>query len=191
MDISIRRGLTSKRVAVFITNANTGEGLSGLAYNSSGLNCYYWREDQLNVGATQVNLATATRGTWSTGGFVEKDAANMPGWYEFGIPNAALASGAAWVKIRLQGATNMVPVDINIELDGVKNVALPELAVGVPSSTPDYDTALMLLYMLLGRSEVVATDTVWQLKNDAGTVIIQRNLTKTSSDFTRGEMISG
>ena len=39
----------------------------------------------------------------------------MPGWYEVGLPNAAIASSAS-VVIHFQGAANMAPVPIEIEL---------------------------------------------------------------------------
>jgi hypothetical protein len=42
----------------------------------------------------------------------------MPGWYEFGVPNAALDGGNE-VAIQLRGATNMAVVNIYIELDTV------------------------------------------------------------------------
>jgi hypothetical protein len=57
-----------------------------------------------------------TLGTWASGGFVAIDGTNMPGWYQLGIPNAALASGAETVEIHLKGASNMVPVPIKIQL---------------------------------------------------------------------------
>jgi len=188
MDISIRRGTTSKRIAIKIINATTGEGLTGL--NSTNLECYYWRESQGNVDATSINLATTNRGTYVSGGFVQKDAISMKGWYEFGIPNAVLASGATWAKIMFFGATNMVPVDINIELDAVKNVAIPERTQALPSITPDYDEAIMLSYMKL-RNEGVSTDTEERIKNDAGTVIVKATKTKTSTQFTKGKLQAG
>jgi hypothetical protein len=42
----------------------------------------------------------------------------MPGWYEIGIPNAALDGGNE-VAIQLRGAANMAPVNIWIELDAI------------------------------------------------------------------------
>jgi hypothetical protein len=42
----------------------------------------------------------------------------MPGWYELGIPNAALDGGNE-VAIQLRGAANMAPVNVYIELDTV------------------------------------------------------------------------
>jgi hypothetical protein len=118
-DHSIYVGQTSKRIPVFIQDsaAGDGSGLTGLAFGTSGLSAYYWREDEGNAGATAITLATMTRGTWATGGFIEKDSTNMPGWYEFGIPDAALAAGASWVRIMFKGATiGVVPRIVLIEL---------------------------------------------------------------------------
>ena len=114
----IKKGTTSKRMAIFIADSSstTGAGLTGLAYNSGSLTWYYWREDTGNSGGVSVTLATATRGTFTSGGFKEIDATNLPGWYEIGIPDAVLASGAYWAIMELKGATNMAPVLIEIQL---------------------------------------------------------------------------
>ncbi len=121
MKLLIKAGTTSKRIGIFVQDSSQtdGRGLSGLVFNSAGLTWYYWREDQGNVGGSSVTLATATRGTFASGGFIEKDATNMPGFYEIGIPNAALATGADWVVMVLRGATNMAPVTIEIQLNVV------------------------------------------------------------------------
>lgn len=120
MAISLVRGTTSKRRRIFIqdTTVTTGAGLTGLVYNSSGLTWYYIREDQ--GASVQVTMITMTLGTWASGGFVEVDATHMPGLYEIGIPNAAISGGAS-VQLHLQGATNMVPVILDIELTGWDN----------------------------------------------------------------------
>lgn len=117
-DFEITAGATSRRIPVWLADSSstTGAGLTGLVFNSAGLTCYYWRENEGNVGATAVTLATATRGTFASGGFVEKDATNMPGAYEFGIPDAALATGAKWVKIMFKGATNLAQRVITVKL---------------------------------------------------------------------------
>lgn len=112
----INLGATSKRMVVFIQNSSltTGAGLTGLTNASSGLTWYYFRED--SSVATQVTLAAETLGTWTSGGFKEVDATNLPGFYELGIPNAVLASGAKWAVMGLKGAANMVPVNVEIQL---------------------------------------------------------------------------
>lgn len=119
MKRKIKAGTTGHIARVFIqnTSSTTGAGLTGLAFNSAGLTAYYSRVGAAT--ATAITLVTATAGTFASGGFVELDATNMPGIYELHIPNAALASGANGVHLMLKGATNMVPVPIEIELDAV------------------------------------------------------------------------
>lgn len=121
--ISIVKGTTSYLARIFIrdSSSTTGGGLTGLTSASSGLVCYRARDDDGNAAGTAISLSAGTRGTWSSGGFVEKDSTNMPGWYELGIPNAALASGSNTVAIHLKGAANMAPCPIEIELTATNN----------------------------------------------------------------------
>jgi hypothetical protein len=117
---AVLAGATDYRIPLFVqdSTSSTGGGLTGLTHSTSGLSCAYWRSSDGNAGMTTVTLATATLGTWTSGGFVVKDATNGPGLYEFGVPNAAIASGAEWVVLYFFGATNMVPVRIELQLTG-------------------------------------------------------------------------
>jgi len=112
------RGSTSQRRFIFIadTSSTTGAGLANLVHNSSGLVAYYIAGDLSNE--VQITLVSGTLGTYVSGGFVAVDNANMPGWYEVGIPDAAL-DGGNQVAIQYRGATNMAPVNIYIDLDAV------------------------------------------------------------------------
>lgn len=146
MKLQLVKGTTSQTLLIFVQNSSvtTGAGLTGLAFNSSGLTAYYYREGQ-GTGATQITLVTATLGTYTSSGFVEVDATDMPGWYEVGIPDAVLASGADFVGIQYKGATNMAPVNIEIQLtdlnvnDGVRAglTALPNAAAGTATGLPN------------------------------------------------------
>lgn len=120
MKLQIKKGTTSKLLDIFImdSSSTTGAGLTGLVYNSAGLTAYYYREGAAS--ATAITLATMTLGTWATGGFVVIDGTNMPGCYQIGIPDAALATGANSVVVMLKGATNMAP--LTLEIDLVDNV---------------------------------------------------------------------
>lgn len=122
MWLTLKKGTTSKiiQIPIYDSSSTTGGMLTGLTYNSSGLTAYYNREGAAGA-ATSITLATATKGTWASGGFVAVDGTNMPGWYELDIPDAALATGANSVSIHVKGATNMVPVTILIQL--VDNVS--------------------------------------------------------------------
>ncbi len=126
MDYTLPVGSTSVRIPVFIQNsaAGDGSGLTGLTNATSGLSCYYWRGDAGNTGGTLVSLASATLGTFTSSGFVEKDATNMPGEYEFGIPNAALAAGATFVIIMFLGNT----IGVVNRLITIQLVPLPAFA---------------------------------------------------------------
>lgn len=117
----IVKGSTSQSMPIFIQDDSvvTGAGLTGLVYNSAGLTWYYHRHGAGSPVA--VTLATMTVGTFASGGFKEISSTNMPGFYEIGIPDAALADGAGHVSMLLKGAANMVPVPIEIELIGDNN----------------------------------------------------------------------
>lgn len=121
--VSIKAGTTSYLARIFIQDSSsaTGAGLSGLTNASSGLICYAARDDDGNAGGTVISLSAGTRGTWSSGGFVEKDSTHMKGVYEFGIPNATIAAGSKSVLIYFSGATNMAPLPLEIELTAVDN----------------------------------------------------------------------
>ena len=117
MLITVPAGTTSKIIEfpVYDSSSTTGALLTGLTYNSGSLTAYY---DRVGVAgaATAMSLATMTKGTWATLGFVAVDGTNMPGVYQLGVPDAALAAGATQVTIHLKGAANMVPVVIVIQL---------------------------------------------------------------------------
>src|SRR6478752_8432134 len=107
--LTFQAGTTSKTLNLFIqdSTSTTGVGKTGLAYNTASLTAYYVRP---RAAAASITLATQTvTGAWSSGGFVEIDATNMPGWYRLDIPNAVLAAGVDSVGVLLKGATGMVP----------------------------------------------------------------------------------
>jgi len=136
MKLKILAGSTGRIARVFIqdSTSTTGAGLTGLAYNTSGLSWYYSREG--DAGATAVPLATATVGTYTSGGFVAVDGTNMAGMYEIGIPAVSVASGAKSVHMMLKGATNMVPLPIEIELDAVNYQSANDFITGINALAP-------------------------------------------------------
>lgn len=130
-------GRTSNVVEVFVqdSTSTTGGGLTGLVYNAAGLTAYYKRNSA--SGSTAITLATITTlGTFNSGGLKEVDATNMPGLYEFHPPDAALASGADSVVFELKGATNMVPLLLEIELTAVNNQSAASFVTGVNGLAP-------------------------------------------------------
>lgn len=132
---ALKKGTTSKIYQIFIKDARTGNGLTGLTSGSSGLTWYYCRDDQGNAGCTSVTPGAATRGSFTSSGFIEKDATNAPGIYEIGLPNASIATGSGLVVHYLKGVANMVPVTVMLALtDNVVADAVTLLGTPVGAS---------------------------------------------------------
>ncbi len=141
-------GATSRMADVFIQDQSSvsGGGLTGLVYTSAGLTWSYHRDN--SNAATAVTLASATLGTFTSGGFIEINATTMPGWYQLGIPDAALASGAKYVTMHLIGATNMVALPMEIELTvtdnqtALNNLSQTDIRTAVGLASANLDTQL-------------------------------------------------
>ena len=146
MKLLIKKGSTSVRTFIFIQDSTvtTGAGKTGLLFNTASLTCYRARSDDGNAGGTAISLLTATLGTFAQGGFKEKDATNMPGVYEFGIPDTALATGSNYVVIYFLLAGTIAPCVLEIQLtdidvqDTVRAglTALPNVASGSAGAIP-------------------------------------------------------
>lgn len=116
MKRKLTAGLTSASLPIFVqdSTSTTGAGLA-ITFASSGLIFEYRRQGQSTW--TSVTPVTKTLGTYVSGGIVADG--SLTGAYEIDPPDAALATGARWVAIRLRGVANMFPVLIEIELDAV------------------------------------------------------------------------
>ena len=110
-------GSTSQSLNIFIQNSasTVGGGATGIVYNATGLTAYYHRD---RATSTTISLATLTHvtGNWLSGGFKEIDQTNMPGMYRLDLPDASLAVGVNEVSFHLQGAANMAPCVIGVNL---------------------------------------------------------------------------
>lgn len=178
--LSIVKGATSVLCRIFIqdSTSTTGAGKTGLVFNTSGLTAYRARDDDGNAGGTAMTLATATLGTWTSIGFKEKDATNMPGVYEFGIPNAAIVTGSRSVTFYFQGATGMAPCLMEIELTGVDNqdgvhggmTALPNAASNAAGGLPVSTAGALDLDEMNTDIEAIQTSTAGLTFTGAGKV---------------------
>lgn len=118
--ISRVAGTTSEILEIFIQNSasTTGAGITSLTSATSSLTAYYCRNDQTQ--AVVISLVAMTAGSFSSGGIVAIDNTNMPGWYQFCPPNGVFTSGRS-AGIHLQGAANMAPLPILVELTATNN----------------------------------------------------------------------
>jgi hypothetical protein len=170
--ISRVAGTTSQIVNVFAqdTTLQTGAGKTGLT--NASFACYYKR----NLGASSVAVTLDASsgvilGTYepviaSHGAIKEIDSANMPGLYEFQIPNNALASGADNVTLMLTG-TGIRVAPIDIELTGWNN---QDAVHGGMSALPNTACTTNASLLTSGNS----TD---QLSVSAGKVLLQATQT--------------
>lgn len=125
----------SKLIQILIQDSSQtdGRGLTGLVYNTASLTAYYYREGAPSTVA--ISLVDMTLGTWASGGFIEIDATNMPGLYQIGIPDAALADGAESVSITFRGAADMAARSVEIQLDHA-DVVWDEVLTGATHNVP-------------------------------------------------------
>lgn len=110
-------GSTSQSVNIYIQNTS-GAALTGLAFNTAGLICYYSFTGAIatSVSLPLVTLAAVTT-AWTSAGFKEIDATHMPGMYRFDIPNAAIAvNKVPQVTFTFSGASTMAPYVLDIQL---------------------------------------------------------------------------
>jgi hypothetical protein len=138
----VQLGNTSRSEYIFIQNSSstTGAGLTGLTYLSAGLTAAHVVERGTASSMAFALLASASA-AWTTGGFVEVDAALMPGVYRYDVPNVVFATGDKSV-VMLKGATNMAPVVLEYQIvgfnpdDGVRLglTAIPNVAQGTTGS---------------------------------------------------------
>ena len=111
----------SEYVFVQDSASTTGGGKTGIAFNAASFTAYYVRPPVALVGGTAVSITLATQtvsGAWSSGGWVEVDATNLPGIYRFDIPNAVFATGVDHAIVMLKGASGMAPVSLEYQLVG-------------------------------------------------------------------------
>jgi hypothetical protein len=139
MKLALVKGATSVSVAVKVLDSSSTAGapLTGLVFNTSNLVAYYWRPGGTATAITLATLANA-QAAWSSGGFVAVDGTNMPGLYRLDIPNAVLAAGVDTCYVQIRGATNMVPVDIEIQLTSMNlNDAVRGALTALPNANAE------------------------------------------------------
>jgi hypothetical protein len=114
--LSIKAGSTSVLCDILVldSSSTTGAGLTNKTF--SDFTAYYHRSNSSS--ATAMSLASMTAGTWTSNGLIKIDDTNMPGMYQVGLPDAALATGAQSVTVMYKG-TGMVPTVLEIQLTGV------------------------------------------------------------------------
>lgn len=202
MKLARKAGATSQIFQVFIrdSSSTTGAGLTGLAFNTASLTAYYHRDTDTT--ATAITLVTMTVGTFTSSGFKEIDATNMPGWYQFCPPNAAIASGAVSVSFHLKGATNMAPLPIEVDLDAQVDVThwngtavsspatagIPDVNIkninNVAAATPGASGGILISGSNAGTTTLAALTCTGTFTISDGIVVTRSTSNSTAVSFT-------
>jgi hypothetical protein len=110
------KGSTSKMIEVALRSSATGQLLTSVA--AANVTAKYQREGAA-AAVTVSPLSVGTLGVWSSGGWIETQ---IPGLYQFGIPDLALATGADAVTLIFLAAG---------VIDAVKRIVLSGIAAEV------------------------------------------------------------
>ena len=178
-------GKTSNIVLVWIEDSSTaGTGKTGLAYNTASLTCYYVRDD--GSASVAVSLADMTLGTFTSGGFKEVDATNLPGWYQFCPPDAALASGAGAVSFCFTGGAGMLDASLMIDLGIAEAVTTVALAEAYPTDGSAGTLAELVYLILCAISEfAISGTTITGKKLDGSTTAATWTLDSATAPSSR------
>lgn len=135
--LTVRTGSTSRIEHVFILDSTSTAGAGKTGLTNASVTAFYFRPGDTSTASRSITLSNGTLGTFSSGGFREVSATDMPGLYEIGIPNAVFAAGANHAVVMIKGA-GIAPVLLEYDLvaydplDGVRLglTALPNVASG-------------------------------------------------------------
>lgn len=159
--VTVQRAATSVSINVWIEDGS-GAGVTTLAYDTSGLTAYYCRPGA--VGTAIVLVTQTVTGAYSSGGFVEIDPTNMPGWYRLDVPNAVCAAGVHHASLHLQGVAGMAETPVMI--DFANDLALATITGGAYALDTDAN----------GRIRHVVGTAAGELDTTGGVVTIDRTV---------------
>jgi hypothetical protein len=129
-------GKESKLIDFMLRSSTTGAGVTGIDH--AAITYSYYREGAAAAIGTPTACADlATIGTWETAAAKEVDATKVPGLYQFGIPNAALLTGAEAVTFMFASSGCLTAVKrILITQADLRSANLPVNVVTVLGLAP-------------------------------------------------------
>ena len=172
--IDIAQGQVSKIINIYIENT-AGNGLTGLLFNTASLAAHFLQEG--DTGATAITLAAGTLGTYGSGHFKEIDSANMPGCYQFGVPDGVFPTGDNSAKIMLKGAASMADciIDVNLTKFDYNNGRMDLKSTGldqvvIETGLNARESMSLCLAALVGKLSGAGTNTI-SIKNADGSTL--------------------
>jgi hypothetical protein len=172
MSQEIYAGDTSVTIDLWVPDSSStvGAGLTGIVHNAAGLSCYYVKG--ATGAATSITLATQTAtGAYSSGGFVQRDATNLPGLYRLDLPNAAVDTEGV-LKVMLHGATNAAPVVKELMIRRSRATDFAAIADQILARSVSFSEASAaehsLATIILGMLEFDVVGGTWNIKRSDG-----------------------
>jgi len=146
--ITIAPGSTSQSIELYL-------GATGLTASTSGLSARYNRTRTASVSIPLVARTIAQ--AWTSGGFAEVDATNMPGIYRLDVPDAALAVGADDVTVVVRGAsgTNGAVMTVKLSSGGLTEA---QTASAVWGASPGPYTDATTMGGVVNQTDTLAND---------------------------------
>jgi hypothetical protein len=197
MLISFKRAITSVVLRVKIKRLDTGQGLTGLAHDTSGLRISTIVSNEAS--ATSYTSAGSTIETITTLGtyaaptatkcrFKEVDATNHPGHYEIHLADARFAvASAEYLIVTVRGVTNAAECDVIIPLN--MDVNLTTVNDTAPTLLSEVDANLTKLggsaASMTALKAMADTCTVGVVVDDAGnsSTTFKTDLTNANTNF--------
>ncbi len=153
-------------------STSPGDPILGLAYNTSGLQCYY---RLVNTGTpTQLTLVTLSnaQAAYASGGFVQIDSVKHPGLYRLDLPSAVTATAGEW-SITLSGTPagtvgSMETHHIKLFVGDVAGIMVQQMVESYPAlataATPAQALQMLLQRQAPTKRQVIGTaETVYKL----------------------------
>ena len=108
---TVRQGTTQHSIFIVAHDTN-GVPVRGVTAESNGIHAGFVR---IGEPPTEIALTQGRTGAWVSGGFVEVDAALMPGVYQLDVPNEVTAAGATEALLTVQcTAATFDPVEFTL-----------------------------------------------------------------------------
>lgn len=114
MSYTLKKGTTSKMLLIYALDASDmRSGKTGLSSQTAEASAAMIREGEAQV--QSIPLVEGKLGEHRAGSFVEVDRQLLPGVYQFGVPDEALAAGAETVTLMLKFPGAVIePISIHL-----------------------------------------------------------------------------
>ncbi len=155
-------GQTSQILNLFASDfsVTTGAGLANIPATTVS---YTWFHNTQAAASTGVAVSTASQGTYTSGAWTQISSSLALGWYQFGLPDGALAIGdCVGVHVYVStGAFNMAPIPIEIELvrDNPLQFTTSKVYLAYTSTSPGNIVQIQTSTAATGGSGILQTST--------------------------------